>query len=183
MIKSATAEADPGGAPAATLVWSTLESPMGDLAAVHVDARLCGLDFADNGGRLDQLMAKTFPTHARQTDTPPPDLVEALAAYFAGDIPVVNRLPVTFRGTDFECRVWEALRHIPPGETRSYGALAADLGEPGAARAVGRANGLNPISIVVPCHRVIGADGSLTGYAGGLDRKTWLLVHEGALIT
>jgi methylated-DNA-[protein]-cysteine S-methyltransferase len=101
-------------------------------------------------------------------------------AYFAGDLSAIERLAVVTGGTDFQREVWAALRRIPAGRTLSYGALATQLGRPKAVRAVGLANGANPIGIVVPCHRVIGADGSLTGYGGGLERKRWLLAHEGA---
>ena len=102
----------------------------------------------------------------------------AMEAYFAGDIESIQSLPVWTTGTPFQKSVWTALRSIPAGETTSYGSLAKKLGVPTAVRAVGLANGANPISIVVPCHRVIGANGSLTGYGGGLHRKRWLLEHE-----
>jgi methylated-DNA-[protein]-cysteine S-methyltransferase len=103
---------------------------------------------------------------------------EQLDAYFAGDLTVFD-LPLAPAGTPFQQRVWQALVEIPFGETTSYGALANHLERPGAARAVGLANGSNPISIIIPCHRVIGSDGRLTGYGGGIDRKAWLLDHEG----
>jgi methylated-DNA-[protein]-cysteine S-methyltransferase len=102
---------------------------------------------------------------------------EQLDAYFGGDLMDFD-LPLAPRGTSFQQRVWEALVEIPFGETVSYGSLATRLGRPGAARAVGLANGSNPISIIIPCHRVIGSDGRLTGYGGGIDRKAWLLDHE-----
>src|SRR5690625_884241 len=102
---------------------------------------------------------------------------EQLAAYFDNRLQVFN-LPLKPAGTEFQRRVWEALRDIPYGQTESYGALARRIGRPRAARAVGMANGRNPISIIIPCHRVMGADGSLTGYGGGIDRKRWLLEHE-----
>ena len=105
---------------------------------------------------------------------------EALRAYFAGTLQSFESLRLAPRGSAFMQRVWQALREIPFGETTSYGELAREIGHPSAARAVGLANGRNPISIIVPCHRVIGADGSLTGYAGGLSRKRWLLEHEQA---
>ena len=103
-----------------------------------------------------------------------------LAAYFAGELTAFD-LPLAPRGTPFQERVWRALREIPYGATLSYGELARRLGDPRATRAVGAANGRNPLSIVVPCHRVVGADGSLTGFGGGIARKRWLLAHEGAL--
>jgi methylated-DNA-[protein]-cysteine S-methyltransferase len=105
-------------------------------------------------------------------------LVAAMQAYFAGAVRSLDRIAVHFSGTSFQTSVWQALRAIPAGETTSYGALAKRLGQPGAMRAVGLANGANPIGVIVPCHRVIGADGSLTGYGGGIDRKRWLLAHE-----
>ena len=106
----------------------------------------------------------------------------ALTSYFEGEITAIDRVPVETNGTPFQRQVWAALREIPAGTTTSYGALAARIGNPNASRAVGLANGSNPIGIVVPCHRVIGASGKLTGYGGGLDRKRWLLEHErGAL--
>jgi methylated-DNA-[protein]-cysteine S-methyltransferase len=107
--------------------------------------------------------------------------VEQLAAYFAGELTEFD-LPLAPKGTPFQLRVWQALRTIPYGHTCSYGELAAQLGSPGASRAVGLANGRNPLAVVVPCHRVIGSDGTLTGYGGGLDRKRWLLGHESAVL-
>jgi methylated-DNA-[protein]-cysteine S-methyltransferase len=104
----------------------------------------------------------------------------ALEAYFAGELHAIDGIPVQAGGTAFQRDVWAALRTIPVGQTMSYGALAAQIGRPRAVRAVGLANGANPIGVVVPCHRVIGADASLTGYGGGIERKRWLLEHEGA---
>lgn len=103
----------------------------------------------------------------------------SLEAYFLGDLAAIDSLAVSPRGTEFQRSVWEALRRIPVGETRSYAEIAADVGRPGAVRAVGQANGANPVALVVPCHRVIRSDGSLGGYGFGLDTKRWLLAHEG----
>ena len=97
---------------------------------------------------------------------------------FAGELSAIDDLPVESGGTEFQRAAWKALRRIPAGETRSYGAQAAAIGRPAAVRAVGLANGANPIGVIVPCHRVVGANGTLTGYAGGLERKRWLLAHE-----
>ena len=105
-------------------------------------------------------------------------LSTAMGDYFRGDVTVIDKLPVVFSGTPFQVKVWNALRTIPAGQTTSYGALAKEIGEPKAVRAVGLANGANPVAVIVPCHRVIGSDGSLTGYGGGLERKKWLLAHE-----
>jgi methylated-DNA-[protein]-cysteine S-methyltransferase len=104
--------------------------------------------------------------------------VAALTRYFDGELTALDTIPVAFRGTPFQEQVWTALRTIAAGTTLSYGALARRIGRPTAVRAVGLANGSNPIGVVVPCHRVVGSDGSLTGYGGGLERKRWLLEHE-----
>jgi methylated-DNA-[protein]-cysteine S-methyltransferase len=134
------------------------------------------------------IVAIHFPHHANapilrsEPDSQHSSLREAAAqleAWFAGRRQTFD-LPLAPTGTRFQDRVWTALAAIPFGETRSYGELAASLGNPRASRAVGAANGRNPLSIVVPCHRVIGSDGSLTGYAGGLAIKRWLLAHENA---
>jgi methylated-DNA-[protein]-cysteine S-methyltransferase len=111
-------------------------------------------------------------------DQNPFGLTNAIRAYFEGELEAIDTLPVATEGTSFQKSVWRALRDIPAGETISYGELANRIGKPAAVRAVGLANGANPIGIVVPCHRVIGANGSLTGYGGGIERKRWLLDHE-----
>ncbi len=111
----------------------------------------------------------------------PGGLSDAIARYFAGDLSAIDALPVQTSGTIFQRQVWSALREIPCGTTISYAVLAARIGRPNAVRAVGLANGSNPVGVVVPCHRVIGSDGSLTGYGGGIERKRWLLRHEHAL--
>ena len=108
----------------------------------------------------------------------PHGLTEAILKYFAGDLGAIDALPVETGGTPFQREVWRALREIPCGSTTSYGNLAEHIGRPAAVRAVGLANGANPIAVVVPCHRVIGSNGSLTGYGGGIERKRWLLDHE-----
>jgi methylated-DNA-[protein]-cysteine S-methyltransferase len=116
------------------------------------------------------------PPEERTTD--PGGVTSLIRAYFAGDMGALDRIEVAPRGTEFELQVWRALRSIRPGETWSYAQLARHIGRPTAMRAVGLANGKNPIPVVVPCHRVIGSDGSLTGFGGGLPRKRWLLSHE-----
>jgi len=150
-----------------------VQSPVGRLRLVAGDAALLGVWFAGRGGPAPA------PAAAH------PVLEEArrqLESYFAGRRRAFD-LPLEPRGTPFQREVWQALRAIPFGETRSYGELARQLGRPAATRAVGAANGRNPIAIVIPCHRVIGADGSLTGYGGGMERKRWLLEHERGLAT
>jgi methylated-DNA-[protein]-cysteine S-methyltransferase len=160
-----------------------LATPLGEMLALDSGDGLCALEFTDPEKRLPRLEARLrryFPPHDLvDRDTPAIDRTRAwLDAYFAGASADIGDLRLDMRGAAFEQRVWTALRAIPPGETTSYGAIAKALGSAGASRAVGMANGANPIAIIVPCHRVIGASGSLTGYGGGLDRKTWLIDHE-----
>jgi methylated-DNA-[protein]-cysteine S-methyltransferase len=139
------------------------------------------LDWEDHADRLHHLMRLyegPVRLEPRMTRSPGRDAIEA---YFAGDLAAIDLVPAQTGGTAFQRDVWAALRTIPTGRTTTYGALAVRLGRPKAMRAVGMANGSNPISIIVPCHRVIGANASLTGYGGGLERKRWLLQHEGAI--
>lgn len=162
---------------------SRLDSPLGPLLAVTDAAgTLHALDFSDFEGRLRTLFARHHKGEALAEGAAPPALAAALAAYFGGNIAALDALPVARLGSPFQQMVWAALRTIPAGQTWHYGQLAAAIGQPTASRAVGLANGANPIGIVVPCHRVIGASGALTGYAGGVERKAWLLRHEGALL-
>jgi methylated-DNA-[protein]-cysteine S-methyltransferase len=118
-----------------------------------------------------------FSLHPKEN---PQGLTSTLARYFAGDLAAIDHIPVETGGTPFQRKVWQVLREIPCGTTTSYGALAKRIGHPAAVRAVGTANGANPVAVVIPCHRVIGANGSLTGYGGGIQRKQWLLDHERA---
>ena len=147
------------------------DSPVGPLTIVDEDGHLVGLYMDAQRHRPDA------STHGARDDGVQPEVREQLTAYWAGELREFD-LPLRLVGTPFRQRVWEALRTIPYGETWSYGKLAVEIGQPAASRAVGLANGRNPISIVVPCHRVIGANGSLTGYGGGTERKQWLLDHE-----
>lgn len=130
------------------------------------------------------LVGVTFVEESDASRDDPSGLADALRRYFDGDLGAIADLPVRFdRGTPFQQEVWSALRTIPLGETISYAELAERVGRPTGYRAVGSANGQNPVGIVVPCHRVIASDGTLGGYAGGLDRKRWLLAHEGVVLT
>ena len=131
---------------------------------------------------MTRLRARPAPGASPKAGREPERVRAAVEAYFAGDVHALDGLTVTTGGTDFQRSVWKALRAIPAGETRTYGQLAAAIGSPKAVRAVGLANGRNPVGLIVPCHRVIGANGTLTGYAGGLERKRWLLQHEGASV-
>ena len=159
-----------------------LPSPIGSLRIVS-DAlgRLRALDFDDYEPRHLRLLERHYGSRVRVSDRPAPSAIRRqVEAYFDGQLAALDAIAVATAGTPFQQSVWAALRTIPPGQTLSYAALAARIGRPRAVRAVGLANGSNPIGIVVPCHRVIGANGSLTGYGGGIDRKRWLLAHEGA---
>ena len=142
--------------------------------------RLRALDWEDHEPRIQRLLQRHYGKISLQEEARPTAVVRALQAYFDGDLVAIDSVPIATNGTDFQRAVWEALRHIAPGETISYGMLAARIGQPAAMRAVGLATGANPIAIVVPCHRVIGKNGALTGYGGGLERKRWLLTHERA---
>ncbi len=155
-----------------------IESPIGAILIAHNGKEICNLEFADCEDRLRQMLARHFKGAELEPAKVRSKFAQALARYFKGEIDAIDGLPVATLGTPFQRRAWAALRRIPAGETRSYGEQARAIRAPNAARAVGLANHLNPIGIVVPCHRVRGADGSLTGYAGGLERKRWLLDHE-----
>jgi methylated-DNA-[protein]-cysteine S-methyltransferase len=158
-------------------------SPLGALLVVCDGAgRLRAIDFHDHEARLHRLLRTHYGDDgfALTAGRAPVLVSEALAGFFAGAVHALGALEVETGGTAFQRRVWIALRRIPAGVRTTYGELARAIGKPGAARAVGLANGANPIAIAVPCHRVIGADGSLTGYAGGVERKRWLLEHERA---
>jgi len=155
-------------------------APFGDLALFSSGKLLCGLAFDDRSDRVVQHLKRHHPDAAIEPGGVPESCVEALRAYFAGDLSAIDRLEVDPRGTPFQMKVWRALQRIPAGETRSYAQLARAVRSPDAVRAVGTANGSNPVSIVIPCHRVINTGGGLGGYGGGLDRKRWLLTHESA---
>ncbi|MEX0741022.1 MAG: methylated-DNA--[protein]-cysteine S-methyltransferase [Pseudohongiella sp.] len=154
--------------------YSEVKSPLGVLTLTGNGEALTGLYMEAQKHR------PALPRHCVRDDTCFASVREQLAAYFAGELRSFD-VPLAGSGTDFQQRVWQALRDIPYGVTESYGALAARIGKPAASRAVGMANGRNPIGIIVPCHRVLGVSGALTGYGGGLARKQWLLAHEQAM--
>ena len=153
-------------------------SPIGTILLVWEGDVLRALDFGDYEERFQRSMRIHCGDCRLKPERAPQAIRQPIEAYFEGDLTSIDRLPVKTNGTAFQEQVWSALREIPAGRTSSYGELAARIGRPGASRAVGLANGANPVGIVVPCHRVIGANGTLTGYGGGLDRKRWLLNHE-----
>lgn len=152
------------------------------IGPVHMvtDGRtLLALEFGDVEHRLMPMLRRRFgaePMFEAAEDTD--GISTPIRAYFDGNLAALDAIEIDGGGTDFQRRAWDALRAIPPGETRTYGEMAAEIGRPNAARAIGAANALNPISLVVPCHRLVGSDGALTGYGGGIERKRWLLEHE-----
>jgi methylated-DNA-[protein]-cysteine S-methyltransferase len=156
------------------------ESPLGTLSLYCRDAALVALEFDAPPGQTRERLLRRFPD-AGFVECAGTPAAAALRRYFHGELDALTGLAADAGGTAFQARVWDALRDIAPGHTLSYGALARRLGQPRAVRAVGLANGQNPVAVVIPCHRVIGTDGSLVGYGGGLERKRWLLAHEGAL--
>jgi methylated-DNA-[protein]-cysteine S-methyltransferase len=163
------------------LLVDHVATPTGEMALMaDRDGNLRMIEWPDQGSRLKRQLDRQFGKD-RYTLTPASDpggLSSALRRYFEGDLSVIDRLPVKAEGTPFQQSVWTTLRTIPCGTTISYAELARRIGRPKAVRAVGLANGRNPVGVVVPCHRVIGSNGSLTGYGGGLPRKKWLLAHE-----
>ena len=163
------------------LTLDVLPTPIGDVDVVtDAQGRLRVLEFHDQPQRLARALRLHHRDQAVETGAASAAVRNGLAAYFAGELAALKTIPWTIGGTHFQRQVWNALVKIPLGETASYARLAERLGRPAAVRAVGAANGANPIAIVVPCHRVIGTGGALTGYGGGLERKRWLLAHEGA---
>ena len=167
-----------------TLYADRLESAIGTLLLIHDrEGHVRALDFHDFEPRMRRLLRFHYEAEgddiAIEDRAAPTAIRRAISDYFLGHLCAIDSIPVTTGGTSFQREVWAALRTIQAGTTLSYGALARQLGRPKSVRAVGSANGANPVAIVVPCHRVIGADGSLTGYGGGISRKRWLLTHEG----
>ena len=161
-----------------------LQTPIGTaLLVTDADGVLRALDWQEYESRMRQLLRLQCGVVALKDARSPAPLRSALAGYFKGDLDRLKEIEWRVGGTPFQQKVWGALPGIPPGTTMSYGALAAKLDMPRAMRAVGHANGCNPISVVVPCHRLIGANGSLVKYGGGLERKRWLLQHEGVNLT
>jgi methylated-DNA-[protein]-cysteine S-methyltransferase len=165
------------------LLIDRMQTAIGEMIIVaDHDGNLRATDWTEHEERMRRFLRLHYGDDGFNLEPKrnPGGLTEAIRSYFAGELRSIDQLPVETTGTDFQREVWRALREIPCGETTSYGKLAERIGRPAAVRAVGLANGSNPVGVVVPCHRVIGADGSLTGYGGGLERKRWLLKHEGA---
>jgi methylated-DNA-[protein]-cysteine S-methyltransferase len=170
------------------LLIDRIDTPIGEMIIIaDRDGNIRAIDWTDHEPRMHNFLRRHYGISpngsAKFTLTPgrnPNRLSEAINNYFAGDLTAIDNLPVKTNGTAFQRQVWQALREIPLGTTISYGQLANRIGRPTAVRAVGLANGSNPIGVIVPCHRVIGSNGSLTGYGGGMQRKRWLLEHERA---
>ena len=170
----------------AALLIDEIDTPLGPFTVIADGAgrlHASGWDDDQTDGRMDRCVrtygASTEIKLVRARD--PGGISNALRAYFAGELAAIDQIPIAdVAGTPFQRAVWRALRTIPCGQTTSYGAIARQIGRPAAVRAVGMTNGANPIGLVVPCHRVIGADGKLVGYGGGIERKRWLLAHERA---
>jgi methylated-DNA-[protein]-cysteine S-methyltransferase len=160
-----------------------LPTPIGT-ALLVTDAAgvLCALDWEEYEPRMKELLRLQYGAVSLRDARAPSETTAALTAYFKGDLDRLGTIPWRVAGTPFQRKVWSALPSIPAGTTMSYGALAAKLDMPKAMRAVGHANGSNPLSVVLPCHRLIGAGGSLVKYGGGLERKRWLLAHEGVVL-
>jgi AraC family transcriptional regulator of adaptative response/methylated-DNA-[protein]-cysteine methyltransferase len=164
------------------IVRAFIDTPVGVMRALASESALCAFEFFDGKrmASLDARLARWF--EAVEIEEGTNDVIEQmrrrLDGYFAGAHADFSAVPLDLRGARFERAVWDALKQIPPGTTTTYGAIAKQVGSPGAARAVGRANGANPVAIIVPCHRVIGGSGALIGYGGGFERKEWLLDHE-----
>ena len=167
------------------LLIDRIATPTGEMILVaDRDGNLRTIDWTDHEARMKKLLDRQYGT-GRYRLAPAKDpggLSTAMRRYFRGELSVIDKLPVQTAGTPFQKSVWKALRGIKCGSTISYAELARRIGKPKAVRAVGLANGQNPVGVVVPCHRVIGSNGSLTGYGGGLPRKQWLLAHEGVTL-
>jgi methylated-DNA-[protein]-cysteine S-methyltransferase len=162
-----------------SLTLTTFPSPIGPLAVAARNGRVCLLHFDARPSAVRAVLGKWYPDEPIEQAADAGRVSAALSDYFGGRLGALDEIEVEMHGTPFQLRVWGALREIPAGGTASYSAIARRIGAGDAVRAVGAANGANPIAVVVPCHRVIGASGHLTGYGGGIDRKRWLLHHEG----
>jgi methylated-DNA-[protein]-cysteine S-methyltransferase len=169
--------------PPETFNLDRLQTPIGTaLLVTDAGGVLRALDWEEHEPRMRELLRLQYGAVDLNDAASPKELRAALTAYFKGDLDRLNTIKWRVAGTPFQQKVWTALPRIPAGTTMSYGALAAKLDAPKAMRAVGHANGCNPISVVVPCHRLIGANGALVKYGGGLERKRWLLEHEGVVL-
>jgi methylated-DNA-[protein]-cysteine S-methyltransferase len=164
-----------------SLLIDRVDTPIGEMLIVaDGEGNLRAVDWTEHETRMRRLLRLHYGENgfSLKPARNPSDLTCVISRYFEGDLTAIDILPVQTAGTPFQREVWRALRNIPCGRSVSYAELAQQIGRPAAVRAVGSANGSNPVGVVVPCHRVIGANGSLTGYGGGMERKSWLLKHE-----
>jgi methylated-DNA-[protein]-cysteine S-methyltransferase len=171
--------------PPLQLSFGQLQTPIGVMLVLTDHAgNLRAIDWSEYESRMRRLLRLHYGADRFKVDPGiiPRNIADAIKRYFSGELATIDTLPVATAGTIFQRAVWTALRNIPPGVTTTYAELALLLGKPAALRAVGHANGSNPVGVVIPCHRVIGKDGSLTGYGGGLERKRWLLHHEARIL-
>ncbi len=157
-------------------------APFPEVHLVIDGDKLCAVDFGGFEARRERLLKKRYGGYTLVERSNPHGFSERMRAYLHGELDAIAELPVTLAGTPFQQSAWLALRSIPAGQTASYATQAARIGKPAAVRAIGAANGQNPVAIVLPCHRVIGSGGALTGFGGGIATKAWLLRHEGALL-
>ena len=171
------------GRPPEVFSVDRLETPIGPaLLVTDAGGALRAFDWEDHAERIRELLRLQYGAVELKEARAPKAIRSSLSAYFKGDLAALKAIEWRIAGTPFQRKVWNALPKIPPGSTMTYGALAARLGAPNAMRAVGHANGSNPISVVIPCHRLIGANGALVKYGSGLERKRWLLLNEGATL-
>jgi methylated-DNA-[protein]-cysteine S-methyltransferase len=161
-----------------TLALSTVPTPLGDMVVASHDGGVCAIEFDRGWPRTERRLRRALPSVTMSAGVDRCRVGERVTAYFEGDLSAFDALPLDPRGTPFDQRVWRELRSIPPGTTIAYRDLALRVGCLHGCRAVGAANGRNPLALAVPCHRVVGTRGELRGYAGGLERKRWLLSHE-----
>ena len=161
------------------VLLGTMETPVGTLTVAGHDERVCLVHFGAAADQVRKTLSTWYPDAPIKDARDPAGAVAVLRRYFKGDLDCLEEIEVELHGTPFQRDVWLALRTVKAGTTKSYAQLASQVGTPAAVRAVGAANGANPVAVVLPCHRIIGSNGSLTGYGGGLDRKRWLLDHEG----
>ncbi len=164
------------------LELATYDSPIGALTLATRGGRVCLLHFGVDGAEIRRTLARWYGAEPIVERPDPAGAIGVLQAYFDGNVRALDEVPVEMNGTPFQKRVWEALRDVKAGTTAAYADIARAVSAPSAVRAVGAANGANPVAVIVPCHRIVGSNGSLTGYGGGLERKRWLLQHEGCLL-
>jgi methylated-DNA-[protein]-cysteine S-methyltransferase len=184
-LKRATSGREAGGEAVPTgkkrIETASLRTPIGTLGLYAIAGRLCAVAFEGGEDRTMRALERRFGPVELERVPDPAGALSRLRDYFSGDLAALDAIEVETGGTAFQRRVWEALRRIPAGRTLAYSELAEGIGARSAVRAVGAANGRNPVPVVIPCHRVVAADGTLWGYGGGLERKRWLLEHEGVM--